>query len=238
MSTKLITADFTDALELAEDLQFLDAQTLFEMRRNSAKVTASAVRVKAIAQVRRELNLSETYITSRIEQEEGGASSFYWTEVVRSPFDGTTLQRFGGGLIQLFKPVTWDNNYIRANHARSIGAWVDGKWTLRTGDTSRGIPTNFKQNGVMAQVKRGAPKRIATAFTMPLRRGNDRTAGGNGVGAFRRNKATGQLEHLYGPSVYQVFRRYINENEQAIADTLRDEFIVRLDLATQKLTTP
>jgi hypothetical protein len=236
MTTTLISNDFSAAQALVTALRVLDGQTLSDMRRNTVQATSETVRRKAIAQVRQELNLSEQYVTSRLEQIEGRAQGAgTWVGGVRSPFEGTTMQRFGSGPSQLTKPVNWDNNYINSKQAANIGAWVDGKWTLRTGDSSRGIPANQKQNGVMVAIKRSAPKRIATGFTMPLRRGG--AAGGNGLGVFRRNLTTGRLEHLKGPSVYQVFRRYIRENEQRIADDLRDEFAVRLDLATRGLTT-
>lgn len=227
--TKTIEFDVSDLEALGHDLTLLDAQTLSEMRRDAASTVGAAVRERAIQQTMADLNLPEAYIRSRITVDEEGGGN-YWTAYVRSGIDGTTLQRFGAQ--QLHKDVNWSNARIEAE-GFEIGPWVQGKWTLRTGDASRGIPVDRKQNGVSVAVKRGqGAKRIATAFTMPLRRANQ--AGGNGTGVFRRD-AQGNLRHLYGPSVYQTFRSYITRNEADIADTLRDEFLVRFDRFTQDL---
>lgn len=231
MSVKaLISFDVSGLEKLERDLVVLDAQTLNEMRRDTVNEVSLVVRKKAVDETIKQLNVTQDYVERLIEREEakGGATIAY----IRSGIRGTTLQRFGGGPIQMFKPVNWSNERIR-ERGFEVGPWP--KWTPRIGDRARGIPVNFKQNGVSVAVKAGRPvKRIATAFTMPLRAGN--RAGGNGVGVFRRNKTTGQIEHLYGPSVYQVFRSHILRNEQAIADDLRDGFLVRFDRATKDFT--
>ena len=230
---KTIAFDVSDLEALGHDLTLLDAQTLSEMRRDAVTTVAAAVRERAIQMTMADLNLPEAYIRARITQDESGGGD-YWTAYLRSDIEGTTLQRFGTGVQQLHKDVNWSNARIAAK-GFEVGAWVDGKWTLRTGDASRGIPVDRKQNGVAVAVKRGqGAKRIATAFTMPLRRAN--ATRGNGTGVFRRD-AQGNLRHLYGPSVYQTFRSYITRNEADIADTLRDEFLVRFDRFTQDLVT-
>ena len=228
---KTIGFDVSDLEALGRDLQLLDAQTLSEMRRDAATTVGAAVRERAIQMTMADLNLPEAYIRARITQDESGDDN-HWTTYVRSGIEGTTLQRFGAGAQQLHKDVNWSNDTI-ASRGFEVGPWVEGKWTLRTGDASRGIPVDRKQNGVAVAVKRGqGAKRIATAFTMPLRRAN--AAAGNGTGVFRRD-ASGNLRHLYGPSVYQTFRSYITRNEADIADTLRDEFLVRFDRYTLDL---
>lgn len=208
-----ISLDMSDLGVLADDLLFLDAQTLLEMRVKAVNVVALTVKEKSVEQTTQELNLSRAYVAGRIRRDEakGGAAKAY----VRSQVRGTTLQRFGAGIIE--KPVTWSNARI-TSMGKKFSPWSG--WTKRTGDPSRGIAPDFKSDGVGVDVNRKGDKRIASAFVLPLKNGN-------GLGVFQRKG--GALEHLYGPSVYQTFRRYVQTNEQAIQDNLRDEFTGLLD---------
>ena len=208
-----ISFDTTELLDYANDLQYLDRTTLAEMRADAVETVAAVVRERAILDTVAGLNLSRAYVEARIERDTSNARSA--SQRIVSQVRGTTLQRFG--IAQEVKPVRWDNNRIREMGVK-IGKWPD--WTLRTGDASRGIDEDDKANGISVDVNRKGAKRIATAFTMPLR--ND-----NGIGVFRREN--GKVRQLYGPSVYQTFRTYITTNEEAIADSLRRDFMQRLD---------
>ena len=76
------------------------------------------------------------------------------------------------------------------------------------GDARRGIAAGRKQAGISVLVGRAkGRKKMAGAFFMPLRAGNE--AGGNGMGVFIRQGGT--IVHKYGPSVDQVFRGVIND---------------------------
>lgn len=112
------------------------------------------------------------------------------------------------------------------------------------GDSLRGIPAGRKQAGVSVSVKRGGGrKKLRGAFMIPLRAGT--RDGGNGMGIFIRTGSkrnmrsvvkqeiytgrgsrksgaveSGDIRHLYGPSVYQVFRGVIPEITPGIADDL------------------
>ena len=82
-------------------------------------------------------------------------------------------------------------------------------------------------------VRRGSTKDIPGGFTMTLRAGK---SAGENVGVFTRD-ASGKLQHRYGPAVYQLYRNYINQDEDKIQDELTSEFLVNLDVQLNKVTT-
>lgn len=214
-----ISFDTSELVEQADRIAMLDNTTLAEMRLDAVNVVSLTVREKSIDQTHAELNLSRDYIEARIARAEakGATARARITSEVR----GATLQRFGAQ--QEVAPVNWSNSRIEAL-GHEFGKWPG--WTYRKGDASRGIAEDKKAAGVSVDVNRKGAKTITSAFTMPLKNSN-------GTGVFRREG--GEVKHLYGPSVYQVFRRYITTNEQAIADTLRDEFVGRLDTKIQEI---
>lgn len=214
-----ISFDTSELVEQADSIAMLDSTTLAEMRMDAVNVVSITVREKSINQTHAELNLSRDYIEARIARAEakGATARARITSEVR----GATLQRFGAQ--QEVAPVNWSNSRIEAL-GHEFGKWPG--WTYRKGDASRGIAEDKKAAGVSVDVNRKGAKTITSAFTMPLKNSN-------GTGVFRREG--GEVKHLYGPSVYQVFRRYITTNEQAIADTLRDEFVGRLDTKIQEI---
>ena len=215
-----ISFDTSELVEQVDRIAMLDNTTLAEMRLDAVNVVSLTVRKKSIDQTHAELNLSRDYIEARIARAEAkGATA---RALVTSKVRGATLQRFTGAA-QETKPVNWSNSRIEAL-GHEFGKWPG--WTYRKGDASRGIAEDKKAAGFTVDVNRKGAKTITSAFTMPLKNGN-------GIGTFRREG--GKVKHLYGPSVYQVFRRYITTNEQAIADTLRDEFVGRLDTKIQEI---
>ena len=214
-----ISFDTSELVEQADRIAMLDNATLAEMRLDAVNVVSLTVREKSIDQTHAELNLTRDYIEARIARAEAKGTTA--RARITSEVRGATLQRFGAQ--QGIAPVNWSNSRIEAL-GHKFGKWPG--WTRRTGDASRGIDEDDKAAGISVDVNRKGAKTITSAFTMPLKNGN-------GAGVFRREG--GKLKHLYGPSVYQVFRRYISTNEQAIADTLRDEFIGRLDTKLQEI---
>lgn len=214
-----ISFDTSELVEQVDRITMLDSATLAEMRLDAVNVVSLTVREKSIDQTHAELNLTRDYIEARIARAEAKGTTA--RARITSEVRGTTLQRFGAQ--QDITPVNWSNSRIEAL-GHKFGKWPG--WTRRTGDASRGIDEDDKAAGISVDVNRKGAKTITSAFTMPLKNGN-------GEGVFRREG--GKLKHLYGPSVYQVFRRYISTNEQSIADTLRDEFIGRLDTKLQEI---
>lgn len=111
-----------------------------------------------------------------------------------------------------------------------------GSWGTRAGkgDKLRGIPPGYVSAGLSVKVKRGGARKKAPGFfLMPLRRGNK--AGGNGFGVFWRvGRGRNQIEHLYGPSVDQVFRGLIPKIEQEIGPELQEAFASQLAYEMKK----
>lgn len=225
-----IRVDFSELVSLADDLKYLDATTLDEIRRDAVNEMSLIVRNKAIDDASKHLNLSSDYIESRLERYAAAQGQSARARIV-SPVQGSTLQRYGTGPAQLWKPVTWSNSRIRSL-GHEFGQWPG--WTERTGDKSRGIPANYKADGISVAVLRGqGAKRIASAFTMPLKRGT--AAGGNGIGVFQRQPGKDKPVQLYGPNVYHTFRKYIQTNEDSIATGLQDQFLAGFDRAMRRI---
>ena len=214
-----ISFDASTLVGFDAKLAALDGTALREVGTAAANVVSLTVRGKAVDQTLAELNLTRDYIETRLARTEAKGNSA--TARVTSQVQGATLQRFRAMLE--VQPVRWTNARIE-EMGHKFGKWPG--WTRRTGDESRNIDEDEKAAGISVDVNRKGAKTIRTAFTVPLKNGN-------GEGFFRREN--GRVKHLYGPSVYQVFRRYITTNETAIGDDLRDEYVRRLDLKIQEI---
>lgn len=214
-----IRFDTTNLEGYADALAKLNSAALVKVRTMSVNVVSLSVREKAISSTHEELNLSRPYIEQRIVRSEAQASNP--TARITSEIRGATLQRFGAQ--QAVETVNWTNSRIKGLGVE-FGPWPG--WTERTGDDSRGIAKDKKAHGITVDVNRKGAKRITSAFTMPLKNGN-------GQGVFRREN--GVVKHLYGPSVYQTFRRHITTHEAEIVEELRDDFVVRLDALIEEV---
>lgn len=84
--------------------------------------------------------------------------------------------------------------------------------TRAKGDARRGIPAGRKAAGVSVRITRAGGRTSRKAgFLLPLRAG--KTDGGNGMGVFvRTGKGKGAIQHKYGPSPDQLFRRWKTES--------------------------
>lgn len=93
------------------------------------------------------------------------------------------------------------------------------------GDALRGIAAGRKAAGVSVRVSRkGKRETMPGAFLMPLRAG--KVDGGNGMGVFGRWK--GKLEHFYGPSPDQLFRRWKVEAAPDVKRMLAEAYASQL----------
>lgn len=224
-----ISIDTSDLIDQVKVLEKIDADALTQARVDTVNIVTLMVREKAIKQTHAELNLSMDYIESRLQRDE--ARGVARARVV-APWQGATLQRFGisqttqkvkftnADILRLTGAASFDDGFVKGPKTRLPGGKMSDVWSERTGDKSRNIAANQKAAGIAVDVNRKGQKTIQGSFTMPLQ--ND-----NGLGVFVRKN--GKIKHRYGPSVYQVFRRYINTNEKEIMQTMQDEFMVRLD---------
>ena len=96
----------------------------------------------------------------------------------------------------------------------------------RKGDALRGIPAGQKASGISVEVTRGANKGMGNVFFMPLRNGN-------GMGVFMRmGEGRKNYRHLYGPSVYQLFRYTLNHG---LVDEVAQDFERQLGDEAERL---
>jgi hypothetical protein len=241
-----ISFDTTELDAAAERLKVLDTQTLREIRESTIDVVALSVRKAAVAETVKQLNVTQDYVETRIDRKKGKREVTRTSESLVSEVRGATLQRFiGSGLKH--KPVKYDNSLILKitkkagfRDGKAIGpkrklpnGVVSKIWTERRGDKRRDIPAEMKSGGYEVDVNRKGAKTIATAFILPLLQGKQ--DGGNGWGVFQRPKGGGKPVHLYGPSVYQVFRRYAQEKQQDIIAEMQDTFLGKLDAQLSKI---
>ena len=99
------------------------------------------------------------------------------------------------------------------------------------GDPIRAIAPGRKQAGVSVHVSRqGSRKKMRKAFLLPLNKGN-------GFGVFvRTGEGRNSVEHLYGPSVNQVFRTSMKDLEPSVRRELQAEFKRQFAFARQQET--
>lgn len=96
------------------------------------------------------------------------------------------------------------------------------------GDSSRAIPAGKKQGGVSVQVSKGSGRRrMPKAFLVPLK-----TNGLTGV-FIRTGTNRGDIKHLYGPSVDQVFRSVRDDLKPTIRKEIVKEFKAQMNYARQ-----
>ena len=99
---------------------------------------------------------------------------------------------------------------------------------LLKGFAALGIPRGRKMQGVSVKVKNEGGRSygfVPRGFLLPLRSGNQ--AAGNGFGMFVRDKE--KVRHIYGPSPYQIFNRYLDGSEGDIYDLFTARFVGELD---------
>lgn len=102
------------------------------------------------------------------------------------------------------------------------------------GDPLRGIGEGRKQAGISVSVGIKGRRRMPGAFMVPRRAGT--VSGGNGMGIFIRvGPGSKDIQHLYGPSVDQVFAGVIVGISGEIASDFQAEATRLAAIALRKL---
>ncbi len=220
--TALVTVD-TRQLEAAANEIGLAAAVI----QRTAYRSLNAVAAKAMTRTRREIvsqvNLTQSYVRERISLRK--ASPGAMTAVVSARKRATRLATYAAR--QVTKAVKAPKNLSPEARAKYMAKLK--------GDKLRGIAAGRKQAGIAVSVKRGGGRKImAGGFMIPLRAG--KADGANGMGVFirtggarnardvvaqeiytgkgsRRPRAveSGDVRHLYGPSVDQVMNGVIDD---------------------------
>lgn len=187
----------------------------------------NTVAAKAMTRTRREIvsqvNLTQTYVRQRIALRKAGKGDL--TAVVSARKRATRLATYAAR--QVTKAVKAPKDLSPEARAKYMAKLK--------GDKLRGIAAGRKQAGIAVSVKRGGGRKImAGGFMIPLRSG--KADGGNGMGVFIRTGGarnardvvsqeiytgkgskrqgaveSGDIRHLYGPSVDQVMKGVIND---------------------------
>jgi Prophage minor tail protein Z (GPZ) len=218
--TVLLKVDASEIEALAKDIGV--AASVIERTLYRAINTVAG---KAMTRTRREIvsqvNLTQTYVRERIELRKANRGDL--TAVVYARDRATRLATYNAR--QRTKAVKAPKKLSPESRAKYMAKLK--------GDKLRGIPAGKKQAGIYVNVKRGGSRKLmAGGFMIPLRAG--KVAGGNAMGIFihtasRRNDRdimaqdieykvkgngsveSGDIRHLYGPSVDQVMRGIIND---------------------------
>jgi hypothetical protein len=191
------------ALELAAAaVRKLTGEVVAQTALKSINSTLESIYPQAIDLMIGGINMSEADVRQRLRINSANDSARPQGSIVAAKHDsrGTTLASYGVKVET--RPVNWSNERIAALGV-PIGPWP--LWTLRKGDSKRGIPAGEKFAGFSASVKRGVRTSFPTANTyatlIPVR---GRLLP---VKINRSVKGKGRLgAALYGPSVLQLFR--------------------------------
>lgn len=185
MSALSITIGADDLFGAAAGLDRYDGAALNALLTRAVHETAAAFDSKTRRAMNAGLNLSDGYISSRLDLDTVAG-------VPRATLTAAgpgRPSRFGLTILGHYAPEVLTRSAPRA-----------------AGDPKRGIAAGLKAAGVSVEVTRGQRKPIAGAFTMTLNRG---AINGDRVGVFVRDGK--KLRHLYGVSPYSAFRAQVNE---------------------------
>lgn len=174
------------------------------------------------------INLTEQYVEERMVVVKAKNPGNVKAEIVGlgGKKYTTILARYDGR--QTVQSVNWSNERILAM-GKKFGPWPG--WTRRKGDALRGIPSGLKSAGTTVEVTRGNRRSLDKTFFMPLR-------GGNGLGIFQRTgDGKKDYKHLYGPSVYQLFRYTANTILEDVAANLETQIADEAERLLQKALT-
>jgi hypothetical protein len=240
-----VKVDVAEVDSLGGRLGKLDTARLARAATRAVQSVATTVFDESKKRINRTLNLSDAYVAERmrlrpVAETSGGRTVSATISALRgagAPSKGeTSLRNYEP--VQMTRPVKWTNSMIADKigrlgpHPTKLGSLLP--WTERTGDKLRAIPADQEADGIAVHVTRGSPKRIASAFLLPLRSG--KAGGANGIGIVRRD-ASGRIAALYGPAVYQVFRNLLPEIEESTVPKLRTAVLHELDVELRGVLT-
>lgn len=175
-----VKVDISKLVNLADSLSRIP-DGVGDVTLKAVNDTASETLKESKKRMLKTINLSESYLDSKMSLVEGKNSNP--KAVITAVGELTPLSRFDA------KPV--------------VVPTKQGSARLK-GNPTLGTAPGFKQAGVDVEVTRGSPSSgfVPRGFMMPLKAG--KVKGGNGLGVFARTKS-GDLKHYYGPSPYQMF---------------------------------
>ena len=222
-----VTVATSELEEVANSLSHLDDATLARAAVTAVNQVTSKAFVDARAKMNAGINLPDSYLDSRMAFEPATETGKP-TARITARYRHTTLTQYGAQ--QMTRVVKYPNESIpvgaMGKNPRKAGALLP--WKARIGNEALGIPVGMKQAGVSVEVTRGARKQITKVQSFFIR-----GKGGNMLVMTRKpgtsGKGKGDLQALYGPSVYQLFRAALDE-------TFLNDVAVRLGSTVAALT--
>lgn len=201
-----ISLDVSQVAALADRVGRIDGELLGQITLGAVNRVAARTYTTSQAAMLAGINLSPEYLHERMSLKLGADSSRP-RAVITARRRHTTLATYGAR--QLTQPVK--------HPARSKG------------DARLGIPPGQKAAGVSVEVRRGQRKNMRGAFLMPL-------LNGNGFGVFlKTGPGKKDYKHLYGPSVYQLFKATLERMHADIQQDLFGEVSTSLDSEIEKV---
>ena len=199
---KVFTIGVDPVSLLVNDLGNMDPRTLARAMTQALNETAERTYDIARERISAGVNLDDAYLRRRMEVEPASASGLTATIVAKG--DYTKLTRLASYNAQMVIVPR-----AGAGKSRNTGRL--------------GIPQGRKQVGVNVAVVRGVEKEVQGGFMLKLREGSQQ---GEKYGVFIREG--GKKKHLYGPSVYQLFRWQAPRLANDTADDLEQTLIARV----------
>lgn len=199
---KVFTIDIDAVSVLANDLSGVDPRTLARAASQALNETAERTYDIARERISAGVNLDDAYLRRRMRIDPATAYGLKAAIVAKGDYsDLTRLASYGAQMV--------------------IVPRTSGGKSRNTGRL--GIPQGRKQAGVNVSVLRGGSKTMESAFLLKLREGSQQ---GEKYGVFIRHN--GKKKHLYGPSVYQLFRWQAPRLANDTADDLEQTLIARV----------
>lgn len=210
MSNQLVKVDLSAIESLTGALESVDAASVGKLAMSVVNSAVDAAYDTARQRMTRAINLTDSYVQERMVVKHAKSANDVTASIVASGASTamTILARYQAR--QIVKPVK--------NPARSKGDQL----------FARNIAPTYKSAGISVEVTRGSRKTIANAFYMPLRNAEK-------VGVFMRTgKGRDDYKHLYGPSVYQLFKHCSTDLAVELTDELEEKLTVEINNMVEK----
>ena len=204
-----VKLDLSQVQGLADALGSIDPTSI----REGARQVVNSVVENAYDTIRprmvRTINLTDSYIKDRVKVEyaKDSSGSNVKAQIVASGDKGdlTSLFHYGAEMLhqEVLHPHRSKGDF---SHQRKLSAGTKGA-------------------GAKVEVNRGSQKTLRTGFFMPLK------GTGGKVGLFQRlGKGRKNYKHLYGPSVYQLFKAYADlQFTQGVESDLEDKLTLMVN---------
>lgn len=186
---------------LADRIGSLDASALSKATSDALNSTVDTTYELARKRITADVNIADDYLRRRMEVDHATPTKNSATiTATGDPKRMTRLAHYQAQMVVVPRKTT--------TPSRAKGSILN-------------LGPGVKQGGVKVNVMR--PAHLGSAFMLPLKAGN---AQGEKLGVFIRDGK--RLKHLYGPSVYQLFRYQAEQLNDEVAEDLRENLLAQV----------